>query len=72
MSTGAVTISIEAAVFKRETRRQPEREPDDVMARRLFPGDIRMQVKWLRAIRVVRKTKGGWLAEPVPIQKRPQ
>lgn len=49
---------------------QPEREPDDVMARRLFPRDFRLQVKWLRAIRMVRKTKGGWLAEP--IGKRPQ
>lgn len=33
------------------------------MARRLWPGDRRLQAAWLRAVRRVRRTTGGWVLD---------
>lgn len=32
-------------------------------AQRLWPNDPRQQARWLRAVRLVRRTKSGWIAE---------
>lgn len=61
--------SCDERIAVREAASNAQADSLAATAERLYPDNQYLQTEWLRAVRVVRSTKGGWkLDNPVPRQ----
>lgn len=60
------TAAVNRFTLLRATAARPVADPLLARAQRLWPDNDYLQREWLRAVRVVRNTRRGWLADAMP------